>query len=111
MNTGLKYYRCTKDSLATGSCEFERIGEDSTDNHSLNYLIDKETTLGFEASCDSTVWEKAVAAGEEKYVMIAELNSVVPEFALVVEPPTAEPISPYFDEDSTNVKYNLHIQK
>jgi hypothetical protein len=49
-------------------------------------------------------------SGGYKYVMMAELNAVVPTFHLVLDPPTEAPIAPYFDRDSTNIDYYLHVQ-
>jgi hypothetical protein len=42
--------------------------------------------------------------------MIAELNTVVPRFDVVAEPPTMNPVVPHFDIDSTDVYYKLHWQ-
>jgi hypothetical protein len=42
--------------------------------------------------------------------MIAELNSVVPTFTVVADPPTMNPIAPHFDAESTDVYYKLHWQ-
>ena len=42
--------------------------------------------------------------------MVAELNSVVPSFTVSQDAPTLSPITPHFDENSTNVLYNLHVQ-
>ena len=41
--------------------------------------------------------------------MIAELNTVVPNFYLVADPPTATPLAPYFDNQSTKLDYYLHM--
>lgn len=61
---------------------------------------------------DSTVWVKRYdeATGAYKYVMIAELNAVVPTFHMVVNEPNAIPTTPYFDRDTTNIDYYLHMQ-
>lgn len=60
---------------------------------------------------NSTVWQKIQTADLQfKYVMIAELNSVVPTFELTVDPPTEIPNLPMFDGDSTNMHYQLHMQ-
>jgi len=44
---------------------------------------------------DSTVWEKVVGEGNERYVLIAHLNPVTPGIAVVAEPPTDEPVAPF----------------
>lgn len=59
---------------------------------------------------DSTVWQKVYTNDREKYVMIAELNAVVPTFHLTPDAPTLTPITPHFDTKSTSVYYNLHWQ-
>lgn len=59
---------------------------------------------------DNTVWEKVIAEGVERYILVARLNASAPGFNLVAEPPTYEPIAPFIGNDSTNDVYNLHIQ-
>ena len=59
---------------------------------------------------DSTVWQKTWKDGEIKYVMVAELNSVVPTFDIAVDRPTSTPVKPHWSTDSTNVYYKLHVQ-
>ena len=74
-----------------------------------NYQIDMEeykVSRGY----DSTVWQKVYADGIERYVMIAELNSVVPSFSVSADAPTLSPIAPHFDADSTNIFYRVHWQ-
>jgi hypothetical protein len=46
--------------------------------------------------------------GMEKYVQIAELNTVVPTFGVTADAPSLVPLSPHFGTDSTNVYYDLH---
>lgn len=61
---------------------------------------------------DSTAWVKRYDTATEsyKYVMIAELNAVIPTLHMVVNKPTAIPTTPYFDRDTTNIDYYLHMQ-
>jgi hypothetical protein len=62
---------------------------------------------------DSTVWQKIYVDESEQYVMIAELNSVVPTFDLAIDAPSSnitKETAPHFDADSTNVYYKLHVQ-
>ena len=90
--------------------------DSSATNYSINYNIDKEafsdpdnkSDIG--RGWDSTVWQKTYANGVEKYVMIAELNTVVPTFDISSDAPTMSPMSPHFDTNSTNVYYKLHSQ-
>lgn len=78
-------------------------------NYLTNFAIDV-AAYGTSRGFDSTVWQKVYAEGTEKYVMVAELNSVVPTFDLSADAPTLIPITPHFDNDSTNVYYKLHQQ-
>ena len=78
-------------------------------NHLLNFNIDASkypTSRGY----DSTVWQKSYVDGKAKYVMIAELNSVVPILDVSADAPTLAPVMPHFDKDSTNIYYKLHMQ-
>ena len=74
-----------------------------------NYNIDIKA-YGPGRGYDSTVWQKVYADGNEKYVMIAELNSVVPTFGISADAPTLSPVAPHFDADSTNIYYKVHWQ-
>ena len=75
----------------------------------VNYELDRKT-YGGGRGYDSTVWQKVYTNGAEKYVMIAELNTVVPTFDIAPDPPTMNPIAPHFDIASTDVYYKLHQQ-
>lgn len=75
----------------------------------MNFAIDM-ANYNSSRGYDSTVWQKVFSNGHEKYVMVAELNSVVPVFDIGVDAPTLSPITPHFDDDSTNVYYKLHWQ-
>lgn len=88
---------------------WENIGLSSSTNFSLNYNQDK-LYYGVSRGYDSTVWQKVLQDGYEKYVMVAELNTVVPTFDLSADAPTQIPLIPHFDTNSTNVYYNLHWQ-
>jgi hypothetical protein len=48
--------------------------------------------------------------GSEKYVMVAELNTVIPTFDIATDAPTMTPVTPHFDTQSTDVYYKLHVQ-
>lgn len=93
----------------------DQVGSEGGFYHN-NYLIDQnwwkeksgETTIG--RGWDSTVWQKVYTDNKEKYVMIAELNSVVPTFGIKVDPPTLNPMTPHFDADSSSLYYQLHVQ-
>ena len=81
------------------------------DIYDINYNIDREVygaSMG--RGYDSTVWQKVYADGKEKYVMVAELNSVVPTMSIVVDAPTLSPLPPHFDIESNTASYKLHLQ-
>lgn len=79
-----------------------------------NYIIDTrpiaEGGYGSGRGYDGTVWQKVYSEGTEKYVMIAELNSIVPTFKVTADAPTMTPLEPHFDKQSNNVTYWLHWQ-
>lgn len=83
--------------------------ESTVSNYTKNYAIDNEK-YGAGRGYDSTVWQKTYIDNVEKYIMIAELNSVVPTFGVSADAPTAEPIAPHFDTQSTDLYYKLHWQ-
>lgn len=88
---------------------WEFLGDSSQDSFTLNFTRDKQyykTSRGY----DSTVWQKVLDKGYEKYVMVAELNTIVPTFDITADAPTIVPLRPHFDVDSTNVYYKLHWQ-
>ncbi len=116
-NGTVEYYKCTggSDDTPTFSLVLNLSNEDIKDNETflINYLLDQKAYKengGVGRGYDSTVWQKTYTEKGEKYVMIAELNSVVPTFDLTVDAPTMTPIVPHFDADSTNVNYKLHVQ-
>ena len=83
------------------------VYEEYTDDFSTNYNIDVDA-YGTSRGYDSTVWQKVYQNGEDKYVMVAELNTVVPTFDIEADAPKMVPLTPHFDADSTNVYYKLH---
>lgn len=100
------YYLCT---AYDGSVEtWEHVVDPS---YSYNYNIDQnycETHIG--RGYDCTVWQKIYSNGKLSYAMLAELNSVVPTFAISADAPTETAMAPHFDDRSTNVFYHLHTQ-
>ena len=93
------FYKCTVAN--TGSPAIFEYAVDSDSNYVLNFNIDT-SRYGASRGYDSTVWQKVFDNGQDKYVMIAELNTVVPTFDVVADAPTVEPITPHFDIDSTD---------
>lgn len=61
---------------------------------------------------DSTAWMKTWDTTNQRYryVMVAELNTIVPTFSIIADQPGDAPTAPYFDRDSSNVNYFLHVQ-
>lgn len=82
---------------------------DNIPNYTVNYNIDT-SIYGAGRGYDSTVWQKVYIDGVEKYIMIAELNTVVPTFDVSADAPTLSPIIPHFDTKSTDIYYKLHWQ-
>lgn len=91
------------------TASWESIGTSNSTSFMLNYNQDK-IYYGVSRGYDSTVWQKVLQNGYEKYVMVAELNTVVPTFDLAADAPTQVPLIPHFDVNSTNVYYKLHWQ-
>ena len=90
------------------SAKFDHVIESSS-NYTINYNLDTKH-YGEGRGYDSTVWQKMYIDNTEKYVMIAELNTVVPTFEVSADAPTMNPITPHFDAGSTDVYYKLHYQ-
>lgn len=82
---------------------------DNIPNYTVNYNIDT-SVYGAGRGYDSTVWQKVYMGGVERYIMIAELNTVVPTFDVSADAPTLSPIIPHFDTKSTDIYYKLHWQ-
>ena len=78
--------------------------------YDYNYQVDKDAYPGMGRGYDSTVWQKIYADEKEKYVMVAELNSVVPTMSIIVDAPTLNPLPPHFDIESNTASYKLHLQ-
>ena len=125
--TDVILYKCVKEKAyilgaPTDATEDDHIGfitvasigrEDSeATNYTINYNIDTNPDNGYGngRGYDGTVWMKTYVGDKIKYAMIAELNSVVPTFAVSVDAPSEVPNQPHFGKDSTNVYYDLHVQ-
>ena len=106
------------DTLTVTTAGFEKLAidygtEDDTgiaNDYNANYTTDMANYTNSGRGWDSTVWQKTWKDGKAKYVMIAELNSVVPTFDISVDAPTEVPLIPHWSEDSSNVYYKLHVQ-
>jgi hypothetical protein len=108
-----RFYKITGDALdiATQAAAWETIvSNDGGSAYVANYNID-ESIYGPSRGFDSTAWQKVYGKDTgEKYIMIAELNTVVPKFDVVADAPTMNPVVPHFDKQSTDVYYKLHWQ-
>lgn len=78
-------------------------------NYTANYEVDR-MCYGAGRGYDSTVWTLTFAHNAYKFVMVAELNSVVPTFDVEADAPTDAPMSPHWSNESTSVYYKLHVQ-
>lgn len=81
-----------------------------TNSYLANYRIDAARFPNLGRGWDSTVWQKTYKNNEATYVMIAELNSVVPTFDVTTDAPTEIPLKPHYDTDTSNIYYRLHMQ-
>lgn len=59
---------------------------------------------------DSTVWMKYYVDGQDKYILVSELNNTLPVFDIQVDKPTLIPKAPKYDVDSANTYYKTHLQ-
>lgn len=103
-----KYYIGTKNE-STGAIELV-LASNSSEAYITNFNIDTKYYQSGKG-WDSTVWTKVFNPdGIPKYVLVAELNTVVPTFKISVDAPTEIPQSPHFDEGNTNLLYTIHLQ-
>lgn len=104
------FYRCSGFNDSDVAIFDEVVDGSESPAYTVNYNLDVKT-FGAGRGYDSTVWQKTYTAeAGEKYVMIAELNTVVPTFAIAPDAPTMAPVVPHFDTQSTDVYYKLHWQ-
>lgn len=108
-----RFYKITGDAIDISSqaAAWEiLVSNDGGSAYVANYNID-ESVYGPSRGFDSTAWQKVYGKDTgEKYIMIAELNTVVPKFDVVADAPTMNPVVPHFDKQSTDVYYKLHWQ-
>ena len=87
-------------------------------DYALNYQLDEEWSRkerdlyeGFHTAqgWDSTIWQKVIESGKEKYRMVGTLNSKPPIFKIKPEAPSMNPVAPHFGI-SNNSYYDLHLQ-
>ena len=78
----------------------------SLDNYDTNWRIDYSK---YKRGFDSTVWQKVYDKGSQVYIMVAELNTVVPNFTISADAPTETALAPHIDDNSTNLNVNIHM--
>lgn len=103
------FYKITGEDKDSKVLQYSSVISDNGNPYVANYNIDI-MAYGAGRGYDSTVWQKVYSGEQEKYVMIAELNTVVPTFDVSADAPTMSPIVPHFDTRSTDVYYKLHWQ-
>lgn len=102
LNTGgdnvYRYDKATNTFVAVSTKDYD---------YGAHYGVDVAT---YGRGYDSTAWMKRYDSENHtfKYVMIAELNTVIPDFNLVIDPPSKGAM-PYFDKHSSNLNYYLHL--
>ena len=92
---------------------YTRIQSDENGTQASQYVFNFSQdyrVYGASRGYDATVWQKVYTENVQKYVMVAELNSVVPTFDISADAPSVIPVIPHFDTDSTNVYYKIHWQ-
>lgn len=126
-NSNTYYFKAERDTLYSSTVYFIALEDgtphfvrtdfpfQSTDGDGIisSYTFNYQTDIakyGAGRGYDSTVWQKVFENNTAKYVMIAELNAVVPTFDISADAPTMTPITPHFDKNSTNVYYKVHWQ-
>ena len=106
-------YQCTgfseKDEVAIFNFVYKDETAEKIDYYNLNYNVDNTIIKNIGRGYDSTVWQKVFIndGTVEKYVMIAELNSVTPTFNIITDAPTNETKQIEVRGDSTNLNYNI----
>lgn len=85
-----RYYYYEGQKTTSGAQIWRRLGsysvtgQDDDEAYKVNYDIDYQI---YKRGYDSTVWIKQFINNEEKYVQIAELNTVVPMFQILPQAP------------------------
>lgn len=82
---------------------------DGDNDYSYNFDQDNGASVNKGRGWDSTVWKKVYQNGDLTYIMIAELNAVVPTLTQTTLAPSADGASVGFTP-VTNVEYNLAIK-
>lgn len=96
--------------LLANSTDSDTEEAEEENKYIANYNTDKHEYGNFGRGWDSTVWQKTYHDGQSKYIMVAELNSVVPAFDIAPEAPTETPVAPYYGPESANLYYKVHTQ-
>ena len=107
VSTAHSFYVC--EQSAQGNKLTYKPLSNASSGYAANYNLD---VVGYGRGYDSTVWMKTIDPNNNKYryVLVAELNTVVPHFHLVMDPPSGTPYGPYFDNATTSLDYYMHIQ-
>lgn len=105
---GLEFY----ETYNSGSGEDVKVGwrqiSLNDDVFTRNFNIDK--VYGTNRSYDSTVWQKVYEGNTERYIMIADLNTLAPAFTFTADAPAVTPVPIHYDALNTNASYNVHMQ-
>ena len=75
-----------------------------------NWNIDKNIAEWGNRTFDSTVWQKVFVGNNEKYILVADLNTIKPTFTFTADAPTVTPVPIHYDPCNTNTNYNIHMQ-
>lgn len=86
---------------------------DSNLNENIYYKTNRENDRKkYYASFDHTVWQKIYSDNQEKYILVAELNSDAPTYELITDAPGSMDGAPHFDLSlSSELNYVYHVPK
>ena len=106
---GIEFYQAiiTTNAQGQATLSWKQISLDD-DVFTRNFNIDK--IYGGKRSYDSTVWQKVYEGNKERYIMVADLNTITPSFTFTPDAPAVTPIPIHYDAMNTNTNYNVHMQ-
>lgn len=106
INTDSSFYKCTQ--VDEENFIYELITNPSEMYYITNYNADIEVYGG---TYDCTVWMKHIDVNSNayRYILIAKLNTKIPTFHLIIDPPSGSPYGPYFDRNTTDLDYHMHF--
>lgn len=111
-----KYYKCTGED-SSHFATFIELEDETESNFLTNYTVDvsqygmRNVKGAYSRAWDSTVWQKVYSEGENKYIMIAELNSGAPAVSVSFDRPSQTPLPPHVGGMTGDNVYDIHLQQ